>query len=65
MKSQIPSFATDLVFTSLDGKVAIPISDKEAHVVFYISSRSKDYASLSYFTKNFRNEFSALHSYVI
>lgn len=65
MKSQIPSFISDLLFTPIDGKIAVPISDKEAHVVFYISSRSKDYASLSYFARNFRAEFKAQHAYAI
>lgn len=65
MKSQIPSFVSDLLFTPIDGKIAVPISDKEAHVVFYISSRSKDYASLSYFARNFRAEFKAHHAYAI
>lgn len=65
MKSQIPSFVSDLLFTPIDGKIAVPISDKEAHVVFYISSRSKDYASLSYFARNFRAEFKAHHTYAI
>lgn len=63
MKSQIPSFTTDLVSASLDGKTAVPISDKEAHAVFYISARSKDYTSLSYFARNFRNEFAGHHAY--
>ena len=65
MKSTIPSFATDLLSSPVEGKVAIPISDAEAHEEFYISTRSGDMATLSYLAKHFRSEFRARHTYTV
>ncbi len=56
LRSNIPSFTTDLVINNLDGKVAVPISDKEAHVVFYISAHSRELPMLSYLAKHFKGE---------
>ena len=65
MKSTIPSFTTDLLSAPIEGKIAIPISDAEAHEEFYISTRSGDLAMLSYLAKHFRAEFRSQHNYTV
>ena len=63
LKSAIPSFTTDIVYRPSEGKVAIPITDEDAHIAYYISSRSKNLAELSYLAKHFRAEFRKTHAY--
>lgn len=65
MKSTIPSFTTDLLSDPVEGKIAIPISDAEAHEEFYISTRSSDLETLSYLAKHFRSEFRSRHTYAV
>lgn len=49
----------------LEGNTAINISDTEAHAVFYVSSRTKDAATLSYLAKHFRYEFRSRQMYAV
>lgn len=65
MKSTIPSFTTDLFLPPPEGKTAIDISDAEAHAVFYVSSRTKDAATLSYLAKHFRYGFRSRQMYAV
>lgn len=64
-RSEIPSFTTNLLYIDIEGKTPVPISDEEAHVVFYITARTKDYSILSYLTKHFKAQFRQRTSYVV
>ena len=65
IRSSIPSFTTDLLYSPIEGKVAIPISDDEAHAVFYISSRSSELSNLSYLVRHFKTEFRSRNTYAL
>ncbi len=56
-KSLLPSFSSDLTSQEVEWKKAIPISDKEAQVTFYVSSRSSEFETLSKLSRNFMATF--------
>lgn len=52
-KSSLPSFASNLAGENLEGKVKIPISDKEATVEFYVTGRNADHGILTTMVRRF------------
>lgn len=56
-KSSIPSFLSDLSYERIEGKAAIPISDKEAHVEYFISAADTRQKNIAYLAKHFLAEF--------
>lgn len=59
--SSIPSFTTNLAGpVAVKGKVVIPVSDKEAHVEYFVTGRSGDLGVLSQLARSFAPFYSSL-----
>ena len=65
MRSEIPSFASDLVYRPVKGKVAVPVSDKEAHLVYFITARSSQLSVMNQLARQFRNAFNGRSVYAV
>ena len=65
LRSDIPSFTTDLIYMPLEGKVAIPIDDPRAHAEYYVSARKDDQKLFGRFVHGFRSSFRSRSSYAI
>ena len=47
------------------GKVAVPVSDKEAHLVYFITARSSRLSVMNLLARQFHNAFNGRYVYAV
>ena len=57
-KSSIPSFTADVVYRKMEGKKAIPITDREAHVEYYLTGRPAELGLMTRMARTFSTVWS-------